>query len=177
MVLDKLSDSLKGVMNKISGALFVDEKLINELVKEIQKSLLMADVNVKLVLNLTQKIKKRILDEETPGGISKKEWLIKIVYDELVNFLGADEGKIEIVKKPLKIMLVGLFGNGKTTTAGKLANYFKKRGHKVAMISTDTWRPAAYEQLRQNGERIGVDVFGNPKEKDPAKLYKSFESE
>ena len=96
MVLEKLGSSLKNTLGRISSALFVDEKLINELVKEIQKALLQSDVNVKLVFELTKKIKDRALKEEAPGGLTKKEWLIKIVYDELVNFLGAEEGKLEV---------------------------------------------------------------------------------
>ncbi|HII88572.1 TPA: signal recognition particle protein Srp19, partial [Candidatus Woesearchaeota archaeon] len=71
----------------------------------------------------------------------------------------------------------GLFGNGKTTTAGKLAHYFQKRGYKIALLSTDTWRPAAFEQLRQLGAQQQIQVYGDPKEKDPVKVYKKFESE
>jgi signal recognition particle subunit SRP54 len=80
-------------------------------------------------------------------------------------------------KKPFKLMLVGLFGNGKTTTAGKLGLYFKKRNLKVALISTDTWRPAAYDQLVQLGKQIEVPVFGNKEEKNPEKIWKKYEKE
>ena len=177
MVLDNIGSALKDTLSKINKALFVDERLINELIKEIQKALLKGDVNVKLVLNLTQNIKDRALKEEPPGGLTKKEYLINIVYQELVKFLGDEKVSINLDKKQTRILLVGLFGNGKTTTAGKLAKYFKKRGNKVAMVSLDVWRPAAYEQLKQLGERIEVPVFGNPKQKDPAKILKEFESE
>lgn len=177
MVLDKLGSSLKDTLSKISKALFVDERLINELVKEIQKALLSGDVNVKLVLELTKKIKERALKEEPPGGLTKKEYLVNIVYQELVNFLGEEKVSLHTDKKQTRIMLVGLFGNGKTTVAGKLAKYLKKRGHNVAAIGLDVWRPAAYEQLRQVGEKAGIVTFGNPKEKDPAKILKQFEKE
>ncbi|MEM4260340.1 MAG: signal recognition particle protein Srp54 [Candidatus Woesearchaeota archaeon] len=177
MVLDKLGDSLKNTLNKIANALFVDETLVNELVKDIQKALLQADVNVKLVFELTQKIKTRVLREEIPKNISKKEYLIRVVYDELVNFLGGPGSKIHIEKKPFTIMLVGLFGNGKTTMAGKLANYYKKRGLKVCVITTDTWRPAAYDQLQQLAEKVQVPFFGIKKEKDPVRIFKHFEDE
>lgn len=177
MALDKLGDSLKNTFGKLKNALFVDEKLVNEIVRDIQRSLLSSDVNVKLIFNLTNEIKQRILKEEPPAGLSKKDAAIKIVYDELVKFLGEDEDRILIKEKPTKIMLVGLFGSGKTTHAGKLGKYYAKRGYKVALISTDTWRPAAYEQLRQIGEKINVPVFGNPDEKDPIKLYQTFEKE
>ncbi len=178
MVLEKLGSSLKNTLAKITSAMFVDEKLVNELVKDIQKALLQADVNVKLVFDLTTRIKERALKEEAPGAVSKKEWLVKIVYDELARFLGEEEYQLELgKKKPVKIMLVGLFGNGKTTTAGKLAKYFLKRSHKVALMSTDTWRPAAFAQLAQLGKQINVPVFGDPKQKDPVKIYKQSEKE
>jgi signal recognition particle subunit SRP54 len=177
MVLDSLSDSLKNTMNKIAKAIFIDEKLVNELVKDIQRALLQSDVNVKLVFELTSKIKERALKEEPPAGLTKKEFLINTVYEELANFLGGEGHKIEVTKKPFKIMLCGLFGNGKTTTAGKLAKFFQKRGNKVALIQTDTWRPAAFEQLKQLGAQINVDVFGLKNEKDAAKIYKTFEAE
>jgi signal recognition particle subunit SRP54 len=176
MVLEKLGQSLKATLSKVAGAVFVDDKLINELVKDIQKALLQADVNVKLVFDLTNAIKDR-MKEPSPTGLSKKEWLINIVYEELVKFLGEEESKIEVKKKPTKILLVGLFGNGKTTTAGKLAKFYQKRGLKVALMSTDTWRPAAFEQLNQLGKQIKVPVFGNVKQKDPVKIYEEFEKE
>lgn len=177
MVLEKLSESLKNTLSKIAKAMFVDEKLIDELVKEIQRALLQSDVNVKLVFELSKKIKKRALDEKPPTGMSQKEHLIKIVYDELVNFLGGEGHKIEINKKPFKIMLVGLFGSGKTTSCAKIAKFFLKRGNRVAMIQTDIWRPAALTQLETLGKQINVQVFGIAKEKDPVKIYKTFEKE
>jgi signal recognition particle subunit SRP54 len=113
MVLETLGNSLKDTFQKISRAVFVDEKLINELVRDIQRALLQSDVNVKMVFELTKQIKERLVKEETPAGLTKKEFLIKIVYEELVKFLGESESKIEIKKKPTKIMMVGLFGHGK----------------------------------------------------------------
>jgi len=177
LVLDKLSDSLKSTLKKITGASFVDEKLINELVKDIQRAFLQGDVNVKLVFEITKRIKERALKEEPPKGVTRKEFLIKIVYDELVNFLGGPGAKILVKGKPFKIMLVGLFGSGKTTTAGKLAAFYKKRGLKVATVQTDTWRPAAYEQLQTNAKKAGADFFGIKGEKDAVKIYKNFEKE
>src|SRR3989344_279627 len=174
MVLEKLGESLKSTISKITGAAFVDEKLINELVKDIQRALLQSDTNVQLVFSLSNAIKERA-KEKTPPGITKREQLIKIVYEELTNFLGKEVREIKIEKKPTKIMLVGLFGSGKTTTAGKLAKFYKKRGLKVAVMATDTWRPAAYDQLEQLAKTVGVDFFGIKKEKDPVTIYLSFE--
>ncbi len=174
MVLDKLGDSLKNTLTKITKSMFVDEKLINELVKDIQRALLQSDTNVKLVFELSTKIKERA-KESTPPGITKREHLIKVVYEELTNFLGKKAYEIKITKKPTQIMLVGLFGSGKTTTAGKLAKYYKKRGLKVVVMQTDTWRPAAYDQLEQLAKSVGVDFFGIKKEKDPVSIYLAFE--
>ncbi len=175
MVLSHLSDSLKNALSKITKSLFVDEKLINEVVKEIQRALLQSDTNVQLVLNLSNNIKKRA-KEETPPGMTKREQLIKIVYEELANFLGKEAHDLKIGKQPTQIMLVGLFGSGKTTQAGKLAKFYKKRGYKVAVMQTDTWRPAAYDQLQQLAKDVGVDFLGIKKEKDPVVIYKAFES-
>jgi len=177
MVLDKLGEGLRNTLEKIKNSLFVDEKLINELVKDIQRSLLQSDVNVKLVFELTKNIKERALKDEVPKNISKKDYLVKVVYEELVKFLGGDGAKININKKPFYIMLVGLFGSGKTTHAGKLAKYYQKRGFKVGLISTDTWRPAAYEQLQQLSQKVGVDFFGIKGEKNPVKIFKTYENE
>lgn len=173
MVLEKLSDSLKSTLSRITNSIFIDEKLINELVKDIQRALLQADTNVKLVFELSTKIKDRA-KENPPAGITKREQIVKIVYEELTNFLGKEAREIKINKKPTQIMLVGLFGSGKTTTAGKLGKYYRKRGLKVAVMQTDTWRPAAYDQLEQLAKQVGVDFFGIRKEKNPVKIYNAF---
>jgi signal recognition particle subunit SRP54 len=173
MVLEKLGDSLRNTLGKIAKSVFVDEKLINELIKDIQRALLQSDTNVQLVFDLSKKIKERT-KEKTPSGITQREHLVTIVYEELTNFLGKETKELKIVKKPTQIMLVGLFGSGKTTTAGKLAKFYKKRGYKVAVMQTDTWRPAAYDQLEQLAADVGVDFFGIKKEKDPVTIYLTF---
>ena len=177
MVLDKLSESLKGTLSKIARAMFVDEKLIDELVKDIQRALLSADVNVKLVFDLTKSIKERALKEKPPAGLSQREYIVKVVYEELVKFLGGEGHKIEIKKKPFRIMMVGLLGVGKTTTIGKLAKYYSKRSLKVAVLGLDVYRPAAMDQLEQLARQQNIVSFINKKEKDPVKIYKSFEKE
>ena len=174
MVLDKLGESLKNTLGKIAKSVFVDDKLINELVKDIQRALLQSDTNVQLVFDLSKKIKERA-KQSTPAGITQREHLVTIVYEELTNFLGEDTKELKIDKKPTKIMLVGLFGSGKTTTAGKLAKFYKKRGYKIAVIQTDTWRPAAYDQLEQLAKSVGVEFFGVRGEKDPVNIYMAFQ--
>lgn len=177
MVLDSLGSSLKNTLKKITGAIFVDDKLINELVKDIQRALLQADVNVKLVFALTNAIKDRIKNEQTPGGLSKQEHLVHIVYEELITFLGGEQHDLELKDKPTVLMLVGLFGSGKTTTAGKLAKYYQKRGKRVAVVGLDVWRPAASEQLKQLATQIKVPCYIKPEEKDPVKIFESFKKE
>lgn len=168
-MLGKLGGSLRGAIDKIKGAVFIDKRLTEEVVKEIQRALISSDVNVRLVFDLSKRIKERALNEKLPAGLDKKQHVVKIVYDELREILGT--GKSAEIKKQ-KILLVGLYGSGKTTTSAKIARYFKKKGLKPSMISTDTWRPAAYEQLRQMGEKVGVPVYGNPEEKNPIQILK-----
>ena len=176
MVLGKLSSSLKDTLSKVRNSLTVDRTLVEEIVKEIQKALLQADVHVKLVLELTSSIRKRAIEERSEV-LNKKEQLITIIYEEVSNFLGGDEAFELQPNVQNKILLVGLYGQGKTTTAGKLGNYFKARSKKVALISTDTWRPAAFEQLKQIGARVDIPVFGDASLKNPNEIYKKFEYE
>jgi signal recognition particle subunit SRP54 len=178
MVLDKLSGSLKSTLQKIARSMFVDEKLINELVKNIQRALLQADVNVHLVFDLTTKIKARAVKEELLKGLSKREQLINIVYEELVAFLGKEKHDLAIGQhKPFKVMLVGLFGSGKTTTAAKLARFYGKRGFKVAILGLDVHRPAANDQLEQLGKQANIAVFVKRGETDPVKIWNAFKDE
>ena len=176
MVLEKLGSSLKETLSKIAKSVFVDERLIDELVKDIQRALLHSDVNVKLVFELSKNIKERALKEKSNSAISQKENLVKIVYEELIKFLGGEGHKFEIKKKPFKIMLVGLFGNGKTTSAAKIGKYFSNRGNKVAVMQTDTWRPAAYHQLETLAKENQITFFGDKEIKSPLEIYKKFES-
>ena len=169
MVLDNLGDSLKKTIKKIANAVHVDAKLVKEVVRDIQRALLQADVNVKLVVELSKKIEKRSLEEKPPAGMSNREHVIHIVYDELVNILG--ESRELPIKKQI-IMMVGLYGMGKTTTCGKIAKYFKKKGLRPALIAGDVHRPAAYEQLKQIADQVEVPFYGNKKEKDAVKVVK-----
>ncbi len=171
MVFEKLGSTLKDVFQKITTSLFIDEKVINEVMKDIQRALLQADVQVALVFALSKTIKQRALEEKVPKGMTQREHLIKIIYEELVNFLGGPGEKISITKRPFYLMLVGLFGNGKTTTAGKLAKLYKTRGYRVAVVQTDTWRPAAYEQLEQLAKGAHADFYGTKGEKDAERIF------
>lgn len=172
MVLEKLGSALKSGIKKISNAITIDKKLVDSIVKDIQKSLIEADVNIELVLNLSQKIKKLALDE-TIRGIDKKEQLVKLIHDEILNLLG--EKKELKLQKKTSIMFTGLYGSGKTTTIAKLGHYYAKRGKKVALLGLDTDRPAAMDQLEQMAAKASIPAFINKTEKDPLKIIKEHE--
>jgi signal recognition particle subunit SRP54 len=169
MVMEKLGTSLKNVLKKIAGASHVDDDLIKEIVRDIQRALLQADVNVQLALKLTKDIEARALNEKPKPGVNPKQHVIRIVHDELVKFLGA---RRDVGQGRQVIMMVGLYGQGKTTTSGKLAKHFKRKGRKVGLIAADVHRPAAYDQLSQIGAVIDVPVFGIPGEKSAPKIVK-----
>jgi len=176
-MLEKLSSSLKNTLSKVAKSIFIDNSLIEELVKDLQRSLLQSDVNVSLVFELSEKIKQRALKEKPPKSVSPKEHLIKIVYEELINLFGKKSYEIKIEKKkPFKIMFVGLYGSGKTTTIAKIANYYTKKNYKVATLGLDVHRPAAPTQLKQLSDQINIPCYIS-KEKDPIKIYKQFENE
>ena len=174
MVLEKLGSSLYDAIRKVIRAPVVDAELIKELIRDFQRALLQADVNVQLVMELSQVIEKRALDEELPPGISRKEHVVKVVYDALTAFVGEKPVPLEI--RPGRqnvLMLIGIQGSGKTTHAAKLARYFQKRGLKPALICADTFRPGAYDQLEQLAESINVDFYGEPDGKDPVKVARN----
>jgi signal recognition particle subunit SRP54 len=170
MVLDSLAGSLRDTLKKIANASHIDKTLIKDVVRDIQRALLQADVNVKMVLGLTKEIEKRALTEKPPAGQSSREHVIRIVYEELVKILGKS---VEVPLKKHVIMMVGLYGQGKTTTAGKLARYFVKRGMKVGLVAGDVHRPAAYDQLKQISENIKVPFYGEPRSKSAVKVVKN----
>ena len=167
MVLEGLGRSLRDALKKVANASSMDEKLVKEVTKDIQRALLQADVNVQLVLDMTKEVERRALTEKPPAGMAAREHVVHIIYEELVKVLG-EKKALPLSKQT--IMMVGLYGQGKTTTSGKLARYFHKKGLKVGLVAADVHRPAAYEQLRQIGEQIGVPVFGNQEEKDAARI-------
>ena len=170
MAVDRLGSSLYDALKKIFRASIVDEATVKELVHDIQKALLQSDVNVKLVLDISKQIEERGLKEKVPPGVSRREHLIKVVYEELTRFLGEKAVPVKIEPGKRKIMmLVGIQGSGKTTQAAKLARYFQKRGFKPALICADTYRPGAFAQLQQLAKRINIPIYGNPNAKDAVK--------
>jgi len=171
MALERLGSTLYEALRKIFRASVVDEAAVKELVRDVQRALLQADVNVQLVLDISKRIEERALKEQLPPGISRREHVIKVVYEELTRFLGEKPVPIKVEpKKKYTIMLVGIQGSGKTTAAAKLARYFQKRGLKPALICADTYRPGAYAQLQQLATKINVPLYGESKAKDPVKI-------
>ena len=171
LALEKLGSSLYDSLKKILRVSAIDEAAVKELVRDLQRALLLADVNVRLVLELSKRVEERALKEKIPPGISRREHVIKVVYEELTRFLGEKAVPLKVNPKKRNVfMLVGIQGSGKTTTAAKLARYLQKRGYKTALICTDTYRPGAYAQLKQLASRINVPVYGDEKEKDAVKI-------
>ena len=156
MVLDNLGESLRATLAKLAKS-GIDEKSVKEMVRDMQRALLQADVNVKLALKLTREIERRSLAEKPAPGVSAREHVVKIVYEELVKVLGEPR---EIKPKKMTIMMVGLYGQGKTTTCGKLGKWFSKKGLKVGFIAADVHRPAAYEQLKTLAAQVNAQVYG-----------------
>jgi signal recognition particle subunit SRP54 len=170
MVLDNLGSSLRDTMDTLRGKSRLDEADVEEVVKEIQRSLLQADVDVSLVMALSDSIKERSLEEEPPAGTSARDHVLRIVYEEMVELVG------ESTDLPLEnqtILLAGLQGSGKTTSAAKMAWWFSKKGLRPAIIQTDTFRPGAYEQAKQMAGNAEVEFYGEPDSEDPVEIARN----
>jgi signal recognition particle subunit SRP54 len=172
-MLEKLGEVIKKATDKIANAIFLDKNLVNSIIRDLQRALIEADVSILLVKQISDKIKKSAFDERIKE-IEKKEHLIKLLHDELLRILG-EHKKLEISSKQNKIILLGLYGAGKTTTIAKLGNYYAKRGNKVALIGLDVHRPAAKEQLKQLAEKNKLNYFIDEKEDNALKTWKKFE--
>lgn len=165
-MFDKIKDSIQ----KFSSKSVADKEAVEQLVKDIQRDLIAADVDVGLVSDLSDEIREDALSEDVPDGLSRKEHVLEIVYNKLEDLLG-EEAEVEI--EPQNILLCGLYGAGKTTTAGKLADFYRKRGMKVGLIAADTDRPAAYDQLEQLAEDVEAEFYGEPDAEDPARVVEN----
>ncbi|MGY5856531.1 MAG: signal recognition particle receptor subunit alpha, partial [Candidatus Thorarchaeota archaeon] len=173
LVLEGLGKSLNSALKKLFGASVIDEELVKELVKDIQRALLVADVDVSLVMQITERVQEQALDETLPRGVSRREHIVRVVWDTLAFFLGEKTVPLTINPgKPNLVMMVGIQGSGKTTTIGKLARYYQKRGIKTGVICADNFRPGAYNQLKQLAEKSNVPFWGDEDEKDATKLAK-----
>jgi signal recognition particle subunit SRP54 len=168
-----LTEVFSKLIEKIRGVEYIDDATLQELSREIQRTLLKADVPLDLVKTFTENAVRRIREEKPPAGIPPREYLIYILYDELVKLLGGEQpAEFKPTKKPHVILLLGVEGSGKTTTAAKLAKYLIKRGYKVGLVETDTIRPAAFDQLRQLAEKIGAPFYGERDGRDAVEIAK-----
>lgn len=167
MVLDSLGDSLRSSLDNLKGSRKVSEEDVQEVKKDVQRSLIESDVEIEIVKELTNNIEERALSEDPPAGVSARDHILNIVYDELVSVVG---GELEIPLENQTILLAGLQGSGKTTSSSKMAWWFSKKGLKPAVVQTDTFRPGAYDQADQLTEEAEVGFYGDPDEEDPVKI-------
>src|SRR5919198_6117878 len=182
-MFDKLRDDLRGALKKIVGASDINEELIDSLCKDVQRALLLSDVNVRLVLSITQNLKERALKEQPPKGLSRKDHIVTILYGELAKVLGYSGEVIQTIDKAKEdehalatsffnpgrqnvVLMLGIQGSGKTTVTAKLARWLTKHGYKAGVIGADTWRPGAVTQLKMNCSKINVEVYGEEESKD-----------
>jgi len=174
-MLERLGEVLRKTTDKIANAIFLDKDLVDFIVRELQRALIEADVNIALVKEISDKIRKSALDERLKG-VEKKEHLIKILHDELLGILG-EYKQLKLNSEKNVVILLGLYGSGKTTTIAKLGNYYSKRGFKVALVGLDVHRPAAQEQLKQLAEKNKLAYFIDFEEKNPVKILKRYEKQ
>lgn len=174
-MLEKLGEVIRKATNRIANAIFLDKNLMDSIIRDLQRALIEADVNILLIKKISDKIKKEALDERIKE-IDKKEHVIKLLHDELVGILG-EHIQLKLKKGQNRIMLLGLYGAGKTTTIAKLGNYFAKRGNKVALVGLDVHRVAAKEQLKQLAEKNKLDYFIDEKENNAVKTWKKFKKD
>lgn len=162
-MLGKLGNSLREAIKKFLGRPVADELAVKELIRDVQRALLLADVNVDLVLKITQKIEEKALKEPVPPGFTRRDVTLKVLYESLLESLGGEKQPNILfpTAKPIVIMLVGVQGSGKTTTAAKLAWFYKSRGYHPGIVCADTFRPGAYDQLKQLALRVGAPFYGD----------------
>ena len=162
-------EGLRKAMARLTGATVIDAKTIREFTKELQKALISADVELNLVFSFTKRIEDAALHEKLPKGVSPKDYITNMVYEELVGLMGES---YEPVLKPKRVLMLGMYGSGKTTTTAKLAKFYQDRGLSVGLICCDVTRPAAYEQLEMLSKQANVSFFGIKGERSVAKIIR-----
>jgi len=172
-MLDGLKTNLRAAIKKIVKSSGIDEELIKELSKDVQRALLQSDVNVRLVLEITKHLEERSLNETPPPGLSRKDHIVKILYDELAKLLGKETDFDFKPGKLNKVMLLGIQGSGKTTVTAKLSKFLTKQGYSVGVIGADTYRPGALTQLKTMCEKANVEVYGEEGNKDSPDIVKN----
>jgi len=169
-MLDSLREGLQAAVKKLVGSNVVDEKVTKEFVRDLQRALIQSDVNVRIALEVTERVQKRALEEKAPGGVTKKDQIVSILYEELARLLGGEGGPQLSKDKTNILVMLGVQGSGKTTTTAKLARLYTKRGFKVGVIAADTFRPGAVAQLKTLVASSGVEVYSDEREKESVKI-------
>ena len=173
MAFEGLSTRFQEITRKFKGKVRVTEADLKEMLREVKLALLEADVNYKIVKEFINRIQEKALGQDVLKSLTPGQQIIKIVKDELVEILGGTEAKVNFTPNPpTVVMLVGLQGSGKTTTAGKLANLFRKQGKKPLLVACDVYRPAAIKQLKVVGAQLNIPVFSDENSKDVVHIAK-----
>ena len=173
MAFEGLSEKLQAFTKKLRGKARITESELNEMLREVKLALLEADVNYKVVKEFINSIHDKALGQDVLKSLTPGQQVVKIVKDELVELLGGTDSKIAFTPNPpTVIMLVGLQGSGKTTTAGKLANLLRKQGKSPLLVACDVYRPAAIKQLQVVGAQLNIPVYANENEKNVVKIAK-----
>ena len=170
-MFDRLTDKLAAVFKKLKGHGKLTEAQVEEALREVRLALLEADVHYKVTKSFVERIKERAVGEEVMRSLTPAQQVVKIVHEELTQLLGGESPRLDLSgKPPVALMLVGLQGSGKTTTAGKLARRLKSQGRQPYLVPADVQRPAAIEQLKRLGADIGVDVYPTEPGQNPVDI-------
>ena len=169
-MFENLSEKLERSLKNLKGEGKITEINISETLKEVRRALLDADVSYKVAKEFCDNVKKKAIGSNVLTAVKPQQMMVKIVHDELTEFMGSESSSINLKGSPAVVLVAGLNGSGKTTFSGKLALYLKKKGSKVLLAACDTFRPAAIEQLNTLAEGIGINVFSIEGEKDPVKV-------
>ncbi len=173
MAFEGLSSRLQEITRKLRGKARISEADLKEVLREVKIALLEADVNFKIVKDFTKVVEEKALGQDVLKSLTPGQQVVKIVRDELTELLGGEDSKVNFVSNPPTIiMLVGLQGSGKTTTAGKLANLFRKQGKNPLLVACDVYRPAAIKQLQVVGKQLNIPVYANENSKDVVLIAK-----
>ena len=171
MAFEGLSSRLQEITRKIKGKARITESDLKEMLREVKLALLEADVNYKIVKEFIETVREKALGQDVLKALTPGQQVVKIVKDELVELLGGQTSQVNFTPNPPTIvMLVGLQGSGKTTTAGKLANLFRKQGKSPLLVACDIYRPAAIKQLQVVGKQLNIPVFANETSKDVVQI-------
>ena len=175
MAFDSLTEKLNSIFSKLSGKGKLTESDVKAAMREVKMALLEADVNFKVVKQFVSSVQERAVGEEVMSGLNPAQMVIKIVNEEMTELMGSETTELQLQpgKQMTVIMMVGLQGAGKTTTAAKIAGKFKQKGKKPLLVALDIYRPAAIKQLQVNGEKQGVEVFTMGDRHDPADIAKA----